>query len=135
MNIVINESASDALNRYPCRIRTGEGRYEAISQGQEITFKVGKTLRKFTVIVSNCWSAFGAYMPEYNGICIFDDDNGLVVLDRHLQQTTGYHGPNAKQVDEYERIVKMSWSDFKALINNNSRSRINLDSRNQIIYR
>lgn len=78
--------------------------------------------RKFIVLVAGAYDA-GIVGPEHNGIAILDEDNEIVVLDRHLEISSGYFGPSAAQLKEAERIMKMGWREFTEFCRQNPRFR------------
>lgn len=79
--------------------------------------------RHFTVLVASAYNA-GIVGPENNGIVVLDEDNSNVVLDRHLEQPSGYHGPSSAQLVEAQRILEMKdWATFVAYCQSNPRYR------------
>ena len=86
------------------------------------TFETGGTPRSFTVLVSTAYDA-GIVGPEVNGIAVFDNDTRSVVLDRHMQQSSGYFGPSEAQKSEMARIMAMDWTAFAGFCSGNRRYR------------
>lgn len=78
--------------------------------------------RTFTLLIAGAYNA-GIIGPEHNGIVVLDEDNQQVVLDRHLPQPSGYHGPSAEQKAEIRRILEMPWQKFATFCTNNPRYR------------
>lgn len=100
--------------------------YAGITHDKELIFEVPSAKhgeRSFRVALYNAYNAHGLIGSEHNGIVILDQNRFCVVLDRHCEQASGYNGPSRKQVEEWERIIKMSWEDFKIFVNTNSRTR------------
>ncbi len=86
------------------------GRYlHAEGMRREVAFPNG---RSFTVVMAGAYDA-GIIGPEHNGLVVLDADNGSVVLDRHVPESSGYHGPSRRQVEEFERVTAMKdWREF-----------------------
>lgn len=78
--------------------------------------------RKFTVLIAGAYHA-GIIGPEHNGIVILDENHSSVVLDRHMQIDSGYHGPSAAQVKEAKRILDMTWNEFSEFCRTHERFR------------
>lgn len=78
--------------------------------------------RSFTVVVAAAYDA-GIIGPEHNGIVILDDNNRLLMLDRHMQASSGYHGPTAEQKSELDRIMQMDWKTFSKFVSDHPRYR------------
>lgn len=87
---------------------------------RQLAFEGG---RSFTVLVAGAYHA-GIIGPEHNGIVVLDEDHGQVVLDRHVPESSGYHGPSRRQVAEFERICAMTdWKEFTDFVRSNARFR------------
>jgi hypothetical protein len=79
--------------------------------------------RHFTLLISGAYNAMGLIGSEYNGIVVLDDDHLQVVLDQHMKADSGYYGPTNKQIDEWERILKMNYDEFIKLCREHPRTR------------
>jgi len=91
--------------------------------------------RRFFVFIYGCVNAMGLYGPENNGIAIGDDNNKTVLLDGHCVASTGYFGPTAEQIREYNRILEMNWQAFVKFVNASPRSRYTMVSKNKMTPR
>ena len=78
--------------------------------------------RSFTVLIAGAYNA-GIIGSEYNGIAILDEDTKAVVLDRHMQTSSGYNGPTKAQRDEMARIMDMDWKAFTSFVSSCPRYR------------
>lgn len=94
--------------------------YMGISANKDVTFP--EAGRSFKVVIYGARNA-GIIGFEDNGIAIFENTRGYVVLDKHCKQTSGYFGPNRAQMDEFNRIVGLDWEGFRAFVNGHKRSR------------
>ena len=80
----------------------------------------------FRVLISQAYNAFGLIGPEHNGIVVLDENKTSVLLDRHLEQSTGYFGASKQQIDFVRSLLTMTWKDFKAFVNSNPRARYSI---------
>lgn len=78
--------------------------------------------RLFKIVIAGARNA-GIIGPEDNGIAILDDDHNAVVLDNHVKESTGYFGPSANQLAEFQRIMGMDWKAFTDFVRNHPRYR------------
>ncbi len=86
------------------------------------TFETGGVPRSFTLILYGA-EDHGIIGSEVNGIVVLDDDNREVLLDRHVQESSGYFGPSARQTAEFERIKAMDWPAFTSFVRGHRRYR------------
>jgi hypothetical protein len=86
--------------------------------------------RNFVIFIYGATNVYGLIGPEDNGIAILDEDNKRVILDGHCRENTGYFGPSQKQINEFNRIMGMTWGEFKDFVNSNNRSRVHIKSKN-----
>lgn len=84
---------------------------------------IKKNDRSFTIIIAGAYNAFGLIGSECNGIVVLDNDNKLVVLDEHAREDSGYYGPTNKQIDEFEKLLKMDYESFVKFCREHPRSR------------
>lgn len=70
-----------------------------------------------------CAKNAGIIGYEDNGIVLFDDDHGEIILDNHLRSGSGWGGPNADQAAEFERICSMKWKELVAFIADHPKTR------------
>lgn len=94
---------------------------------KEVTFKVNGKDRHFHLFTYQAYDAMGLVGCEMNGVAICDADKRQVLCDEIKKQGTGYFGASQEQVDELERISKLDWEQFKALVNACPRRRCLLD--------
>lgn len=86
------------------------GPYTGISREAALEFpEVG---RRFRLAIYAAFNAHGLIGSEDNGIVLLDEDKRFVVLDQHFQEFSGYYGPTVRQIDEFERITKLNWTEF-----------------------
>jgi len=85
--------------------------------------KIGDT--NYVIGIAGAYNAFGLIGPEHNGLFILDDTNKRVVLDRHCEESSGYHGPSSAQQAEFERVMNLPLTAFRNFINNHPRFRGN----------
>jgi len=81
-----------------------------------LSFETGGTPRVFTLLVA---SAVETDRIDLNagGLAILDEDEGCVVLDRHMGQDP------AKCGDEFYRIRSLGWADFSGFCRSHARFR------------
>ncbi len=87
----------------------------------------GKGRGKYLVGTCQAFDVFGLVGSEQNGVFVLNETMGLVVLDRHCEQNTGYFGASAEQFAEAERIAHLDWDDFKAFVGEHPRSRFSIE--------
>lgn len=78
---------------------------------------------RYIVLIASAYNAFGLIGPEHNGIVVLDDKDRCVVLDRHVEQLSGYNGPSKRQVDEFNRVTELPENDFVQFCHANPRCR------------
>ena len=83
--------------------------------------RVGSTT--YTIGYADAYNAFGLIGPEHNGIFVLDDTHKAVVLDRHMPQLTGYHGPAPEHHAEFLRLKRLGPRAFRAWIKAHPRTR------------
>jgi len=71
---------------------------------------------QYRIIVYGALNAYGLIGPEINGIAVLDEDERVVLLDRHAQQDTGYFGPSREQVKEFERLVNLPYEELTEFV-------------------
>lgn len=81
---------------------------------------------RYLIGIAGAYDAFGLIGPEHNGIFVLDDTNKRVVLDRHAEISSGYHGPSQGQWDALRDVMQMDAPTFTAFVNDNPRSRVTL---------
>ena len=91
------------------------------ADGAVRTRTVGKTTYK--VGIAGAYNAFGLIGPEHNGLFGLNDTNKTVVLDRHAEELSGYHGPSKAQWAELEAWMTCSGQSFLARVAANPRNR------------
>ena len=99
------------------------GPYMGVTVDKRVTFKDGRKKRNFRVIVYGAFNAYGLIGPEKNGIAILDEDNRAVLADEIERESSGYFGPSRAQFVRAVEILKMDWTDFRALVNGSGRNR------------
>ena len=77
----------------------------------------------YIIGIAGAYDTFGLIGPEHNGIFILDDDDKRVVLDRHCEIGSGYHGPSEDQWAEFKRIAELPAAAFKNFCRNHPRYR------------
>ena len=110
------------------------GPYCAISRDTKIHFALNNGSRSFRVAIYGAYNALGLIGSEGNGIAVFDEDNLFVVLDEHAKEQTGYFGPSQAQLDEFQRIINLTWDEFCALVRNHRRARPSVTGDGCFIY-
>ena len=95
------------------------GQYTGAEHLAELTF--GK--QRFKLCTYQAYNAMGLIGSEFNGIAILDDLHRKVVLDGHLQAGSGWNGVRPAVVQEFYRIAKMSWPEFREFVNAHPRAR------------
>ncbi|AQT06694.1 hypothetical protein A0U91_16970 (plasmid) [Acetobacter persici] len=88
--------------------------YDRPEDNVTVTFEGG---RSFSVVLSSAYNQ-GIIGTEINGIVVLDNDNSMVILDRHMQGV-----PAGLQSKEVERITKLDWKDFSQFCRDNPRYR------------
>lgn len=91
------------------------------AHGAARRYKIGGTT--YVIGIAGAIDAFGLIGPEYNGIFILDDDAKRVVLDRHCEIASGYHGPSKEQWAEMQRIAELPLTAFRNFCKNHPRFR------------
>jgi len=74
--------------------------------------------RVFTIVIAGAHDV-GIIASESNGIVIFDENFGNVVLSNHVQEASGYDGPSQRQIHELNRILDMDWKEFTTFVKQN----------------
>lgn len=74
----------------------------------KMTFEGG---REFSIVIAGAYDA-GIIGSEHNGIAILDENNGRVLADQILQQSSGWYGPSEAQIAEFDRVRTMDWPAF-----------------------
>lgn len=82
----------------------------------------GTSTRTFTVLIAAAYDA-GIIGSEHNGIVVLDEDHQAVLLDQHVRESSGYHGPSRRQQAEYRRVMAMDWKAFAEFCRTNPRFR------------
>lgn len=94
-----------------------------ITHRREVCHTIGGEKRKFSVVVSAAYNAYGLIGPERNGVAVLDEDNKTVLLDRHACQLSGYYGPSLRQIEEWKRVCEMSAESFVRFCDENKERR------------
>jgi len=90
---------------------------------KDLVFDGGRT---FTVVMAGAYDAGGLIGPEHNGLVVIDADNANVVLDGHMREGSGYHGPSLRQKAEFVRVAGITdWKSFTAYLRSNPSYRRN----------
>ena len=107
----------------------GPYHYQFDDHKREVTFDLPCGVRTFVIILSTAYNAFGLIGPEHNGIVILDKDNEVVILDRALEQSTGYFGANRHQLEMFESISgpDRTWQAFMECVDSSTRKRFTFD--------
>lgn len=79
--------------------------------------------RVFRVVGYRSYSAMGFIGPEYNGIAVLDETNRDVLLDGHMQCSSGYSLDVIAIRREAARIANLPEADFAAFVQDHPRSR------------
>jgi hypothetical protein len=85
--------------------------------------------RSFRVILYGAYNAMGLIGSEYNGIAILDEDQKQVLADNIGRGSSFYgtsDGPSDAQKAKYEQVLKLSWEDFRTLVNTSGRNRYSI---------
>lgn len=77
----------------------------------------------YIIGIAGAYNAFGLIGPEHNGLFILDDDDACVVLDRHCEESSGYHGPSKAQWAELKRVCELPTPAFRNFVKNHPRYR------------
>lgn len=91
--------------------------YMGVQFDRVVSFVVRKKTRHFRVFTYQAYNAYGLIGSEFNGIAIADDDARELICDGINCQDTGYFGVSQSQLDEFERIVSLSWKQFRDFVN------------------
>ena len=91
------------------------------AHGAARRYKIGGTV--YVIGIAGAYDAMGLIGPEHNGIFVLDDDAKRVVLDRHCEIASGYHGPSDEQWAEFKRIAELPEAAFKNFCRNHPRYR------------
>lgn len=78
--------------------------------------------RTFVVLIAGAYNA-GIIGSEHNGIAVLDEDFGNIVLDQHIRISSGYLGPSREQKAEFDRVMAMSWDEFRSFMHSHPRYR------------
>jgi len=112
-------------------------RYVGVSRKEVLSFITGKEpreeavarrlmkegSRRFLVAIYGAEDACGLIGCEYNGIAIFDENKKRVLLDRHMNKSSGWSGPSRIQREAMDRIMAMAWEEFQEFVNAHKRAR------------
>lgn len=102
------------------------GQFMGVSRDEIIEFSVDKAKRHFRVLLYGAYNAMGLIGPEFNGIAVLDEDNKAVVCDCICKEQSGYFGPSKRQIEEFGRVIKLPWPEFRDLVNKSERPRFAL---------
>lgn len=108
-------------------IGVGQGcGYRGIQHDVTKHFATDDGPRVFRIAVYGAFDAFGLIGSEHNGIVILDVDNRVVVCDEIGIADSGYYGATKSQVELWQKIIAMDWFDFRAFVNSQSRTRMEI---------
>lgn len=93
------------------------------ADGAARRYSIGGT--NYVIGIAGAYDAFGLIGPEHNGLFILNDDEKCVVLDRHCEESSGYHGPSRAQWAEFERVANLPLTAFRNFVKNHPRYRGN----------
>jgi hypothetical protein len=82
--------------------------------------------RKYRLAIYGAFNAMGLIGSECNGIVILDENKRAVLLDEHAKNNSGYFGASQRQVEEFERICRMTPAEFEAFVNSHPRKRYDI---------
>lgn len=99
------------------------GPYEYVRRDEVRKFRNG---RSFRVLLYGAYNAMGLIGSEYNGIAILDEDQKQVLADNIGKEASGYYGPSDAQKQKFEQVLKLSWQDFRTLVNTSGRNRYSI---------
>lgn len=86
-------------------------------------FAGGGEVRTFYVVLHMAYNALGLIGTEHNGVAVLDADERDILMSTHCNTSSGYFGPTQIQIDEWDRVCRMTYVELKAFVNSHPRRR------------
>lgn len=75
--------------------------------------------RTFYVVLHMAYNAGGLIGTEANGVAVLDGDARDVLVASHGATASGYYGPTQVQIDEWDRVCRMTYAQLREFVNTN----------------